>query len=88
MRFFPRHVISIVLAAAFASPVIMTGCAARITTGYRVHDSYRNDDHVWDANEEGFYARWEGETHRQHKDFRSRSADEQKEYWTWRHDQH
>ena len=88
MRFFTRHMISVVLAAAVASPVVMTGCAARVSTGYRVHDSYYSDDHVWDNNEVTFYAQWEGETHRDHKDFRRRPDTEQKEYWTWRHDHH
>ena len=46
----------------------MTGCAARISTGSS-STCYYNDDHVWDDSEVGFYARWESETHRDHKDF-------------------
>ena len=88
MRSLSRHLTSIVLAAAFVSPVIIAGCAGRVTTGYRVHDGYYNDDHVWDNNEAGFYGRWEGDTHRNHRDFRRRPTNEQKEYWTWRHNQH
>jgi len=86
MRFPSRHFTSLVLSVAFASSVLFTGCAARV--GYRVHDGYYNDDHVWDNNELAFYGRWENETHRKHVDFRRRSADEEKEYWTWRHNQH
>jgi hypothetical protein len=66
----------------------MFGCAARVSTGYRVHDGYYNDDHVWDNNEIAFYGRWENETHRDHVDFRNRPANDQREYWTWRHNQH
>jgi hypothetical protein len=88
MRSLFRHLTSIVLAATFFSPAIITGCAARVSTGYTVHDGYYNDDHVWDNTEVGFYGRWEGETHRSHVDFRKRPAAEQKEYFTWRHDQH
>jgi hypothetical protein len=77
-----------VLSAVFASSAIITGCSARVTTGYRVHDAYYNDDHVWDNNEVVFYGRWENETHRAHVDYRHRPANEQKEYWTWRHNQH
>jgi hypothetical protein len=84
---FPTKTLApILLCAVSISPVLFTGCSARV--GYRVHDPYYNDDHVWDSNEVAFYGRWENETHRSHVDFRKRSADEQKEYWTWRHNQH
>ena len=83
-----RYFTSFVLSAAFASSIMIAGCSARVTTGYRVHDVYYNDDHVWDNNEVVFYGRWENETHRGHVDFRRRRVDEQKEYWTWRHNQH
>jgi hypothetical protein len=86
MRLPARFLTSIVLAAAFASPVIITGCSARV--GYRVHDPYYNDDHVWNNDEVVFYNRWEGETHRGHVDYRHRPAGEQKEYWDWRHNHH
>jgi len=86
MRFLFRHLPSVVLAAALASPVIITGCAARVSTGYRIYDPDYGDYHVWDDNEFGFYNRWEGETHREHRDFRRRPRDEQKEYFAWRHD--
>ena len=88
MRFLSRVLASTVLAAALVSPVIVTGCAARVSTGYTYHDPYYNDDHVWDANEVNFYGRWENETHRDHVDFRKRPEAEQKEYMTWRHNQH
>jgi hypothetical protein len=88
MRISARFLPSALIALAVISPLIVTGCSARVSTGYRVHDGYYNDDHVWDSNEVVFYSRWEGETHRHHRDFRKRSADEQKEYYTWRHNQH
>lgn len=88
MQFPVRNLSSFVLSVAMASSVMIAGCSARVTTGYRVHDDYYNDDHVWDSNEVAFYGRWEGETHRAHVDFRHRPAAEQKEYWTWRHNQH
>ena len=88
MRTFLRPFVSFLLAAALAAPIVITGCAARVETGYTYHDNYYNDDHVWDANEVAFYGRWENDTHRNHVDFRKRNADEQKEYFTWRHNQH
>ncbi len=78
-----RLVRTLLLATALISPVVISGCAARAS--YTVYDPYYNDTHVWDRNEVVFYQRWETETHRNHRDFKKRSADEQKEYWTWRH---
>jgi hypothetical protein len=83
-----RNLSGFVLSAAFASAILISGCSARVSTGYRVHDGYYSDDHVWDNNEVVFYGRWENETHRRHEDFRHRDEKEQKEYWTWRHNQH
>jgi hypothetical protein len=52
-------------------PTVITGCAQHTTR-------------VWNNNEVEPYQRWEGETHRDHKDFTERNPGEQKEYWTWR----
>lgn len=87
MCFLSRHLTTLSMAAILAVPAVITGCAARVETGYRVHDPYYNDYHVWDNNEVVYYQQWETNTHRSHKDFRKRKADEQKEYWTWRHNQ-
>lgn len=88
MRRLSQNLMSAVFALALVSPAIITGCSARVSTGYRVYDPGYNDYHVWDNNEGVFYSRWEGETHRGHVDFKKRPAREQKEYWTWRHNQH
>lgn len=87
MRLSPKLLTSFALSAAFASAMALAGCSARVSTGYRMHDGYYNDDHVWDNNELVFYSRWENDTHRRHEDFRRRNADEQREYWNWRHNQ-
>jgi hypothetical protein len=88
VRILSRFLTTTLLAAATVSPVIITGCSARVSTGYTVHDGYYNDDHVWDGTEVTYYNRWETDTHRKNKDYRKRSAAEQKEYMTWRHEQH
>ena len=88
MRRFSQHLRALVFATALVSPAIISGCAARVGVGYRVYDPGYGDYHVFDDNEAGFYARWEGETHRTHVDIRKRPAGEQKEYFTWRHNQH
>jgi len=74
---------SILLSAALLSPVLFTGCS--VHASYRTYDPAYGDYHVWDNAEVGYYSRWEVETHRDHRDFRKRNADEQKEYWAWRH---
>lgn len=81
-----RYVSSILLAVTLFSPVVFGGCAVRAS--YRVYDPGHADYHVWDGNEGVYYQRWEVETHRDHREFKKRHSDEQKEYWTWRHDHH
>ena len=72
------------MSASLALSAIGAGCAARV--GYRVHDPYYNDYHVWDNDEAGYYNTWAIETHRDpHRDFRRLRPEEQREYWTWRH---
>jgi hypothetical protein len=78
-----KFIFSILLVGAVCSPAILGGCA--VHASYRVYDPAYEDYHVWDHGEVVYYQRWEGETHRDHRDFQKRSADEQKEYWTWRH---
>jgi hypothetical protein len=74
------------LAGALFFPVLLNGCAARAS--YRVYDRSYSDYHVWDNSEVVFYQRWEFETHRDDQNFRKRHADEQTEYWVWRHNHH
>ena len=88
MRFPSRHLTTVAMAAVLASLVVVNGCAGRVETGYRVYDPYYSDYHVFDDHEAVYYQRWETDTHRAHREFRKRKADEQKEYWTWRHNQH
>ena len=64
-------------------PAFTVGCAERHY--YRVDDPYYHDNHRWDPDEDRFYHQWEVETHREHREFRQRVPDEQKEYFTWRH---
>ena len=84
-----RFFAALLLVTSFALPVMITGCSARVGVGYRVHDPYYRDDHVWNDGERVYYDRWAAETHRDsHRDFRKLKKDEQKDYWDWRHKQH
>jgi hypothetical protein len=79
----PRLSVYVLVAVALFAPGAFNGCA--VHGSYRAYDPAYEDYHVWNSGEEGYYTRWEVETHRDHRDFRKRNADEQKEYWTWRH---
>lgn len=83
MAILRRHLPAILLALALLSPVMISGCAARASN--TVYDPYYRDNHVRDNNEMFYYQRWETETHREHRDYKRRKSDEQKEYWDWRH---
>jgi hypothetical protein len=75
---------SLLLAAALISS--LAGIACEHHHYYRVYDPYYTDYHVWNGEEVGYYNRWANETHRDpHRDFRRIPHEEQKEYWTWRH---
>jgi len=80
-----RWLRSLLIVASLAAPVMITSCAARVGVGYRVYDPYYSDYHTWDDHETVFYNQWVVETHRPHREFRQLKRDEQKEYWTWRH---
>jgi hypothetical protein len=81
-RIFP----ALFLAAALASPLVITGCAEHNT--YRAYDRDHDDYHRWDRHETAFYLQWEGESRREHRDYDKRDSNEQKEYWNWRHEHH
>jgi len=75
---------SLVLAGTLAAS--LAGLACSDHHYYRVYDPYYTDYHVWNNDEGVYYRRWADETHRdQHRDFRKLRPEEQKEYWTWRH---
>lgn len=84
MKSKPHFLSSCVLAAALASSMFGIACSGHHS--YRVYDPYYSDYHVWNGSEVDYYHRWAGENHRDpDRDFRSLRPEEQKEYWTWRH---
>jgi hypothetical protein len=82
----PRHryLVSLLTTAVLASPVAIAGCAVHHGY-YRVYDPYYRDYHPWDDHETVYYQRWELDTHRVHREFRSLKVGVQREYWEWRH---
>jgi hypothetical protein len=53
-------------AVLIAAPILVVGCAAHTSYGYRVYDPGYSDYHVYDRNEEVYYNRWTVETNRPH----------------------
>jgi protein-tyrosine phosphatase len=79
-----RTLSSLLLGAAMVLSVAGVACAEHHV--YRVYDPYYTDYHVWNDEEIVYYHRWCDETRRDRdRDFRKLSREEQKEYWTWRH---
>jgi protein-tyrosine phosphatase len=83
MHTLSRALSTLILAAGLSMPLLIAGCSADV--GYRTYDPYYNDYHVWNHDEVVYYNNWEHDTHREHRDFNKRSKDEQKEYYSWRH---
>ena len=74
---------TLLLAAGLASSLAGVACEHHYV---RVYDPYYTDYHVWNDDETVYYHRWANETHRDSgRDFRRLPPEEQKEYWTWRH---
>jgi hypothetical protein len=65
------------------SVALASGCAARVG----VYDSDHGDYHHWDAHEDRAYHNYWTESHGRepYRDFGKLNANEQKDYWNWRH---
>lgn len=74
---------SVLLSVALAVPLATVGCGDH--HAYRVYDPYYSDYHDFDDHERVYYNQWIVETHHPNRDYKKLSKDEQKQYWTWRH---
>ena len=82
------HIRSTLLGAAMlVAPLVITGCSAHVSAGYRVYDPYHTDYHVWGPGEEVYYNRYAAERRLEHREFRKLKREEKKDYWDWRHNQ-
>jgi hypothetical protein len=74
--------LSILLAATCVGAALGSGCVARVG----LYDPDHRDYHRWDDREDRAYRQFLAERHEEYRGFQSRSADDQREYWRWRHD--
>ncbi|HZR58343.1 MAG TPA: hypothetical protein VFA74_15830 [Terriglobales bacterium] len=79
----PRYLSSLLLGAAFVIPALTTGCAEHHY--YRAYDPDHGDYHTWNNNETVYYQQWETTNHYDHRDFKDRDKNQQKQYYDWRH---
>ncbi len=77
-----RFLSSICFAAALLIAVGDIGCAGRV----RVYDEYHSDYHVWGHDEDLAYRQYWSNQHQPYREYGKLNKDEQKDYWTWRHD--
>jgi hypothetical protein len=77
----PKFFQALLISASTLVPMVTIGCAGEV----RVYDPDHRDYHRWNRDEIVFYTRWETNTHRDHREWRERRAEEQQEYWAWRH---
>lgn len=77
-----RYSASLILAAAMLTPLVGTGCEARV----RVYDEYHRDYHRWDNREDHIYRLYLSDRHLDYREYNSLDHDHQRDYWNWRHD--
>lgn len=78
-----RLLTTTVFTAALSGLTIMPGALRADDRVY--HDKAHNDDHHWDNREDQAYRIWLKERHRKYEGFQRLKAEEQEQYWAWRH---
>ena len=73
---------TLVLGAALATPLLTSGCAARV----RYYDDYYADYNPWNNHEERAYHAWLAERHYEYREYNRLSREQQRDYRRWRHD--
>jgi hypothetical protein len=81
MRRIYSYLSSFCLAFTIIIAVAGIGCAGRV----RIYDSYHDDYHVWNHDEDVHYRQYLADRHEEYRDYAKLSPDEQKGYWDWRH---
>lgn len=76
---------TLLLGAALIAPLSIVS-TARAEDHHGVYrDEEHHDQHEWNNREDRAYRIWLKEHHRKYKDFGKMRADDQRDYWAWRH---
>jgi hypothetical protein len=51
----------------------------------RVYDRSHKDYHDWNENEDKSYRQYAGEQHQDFREYQTLNAEQQDQYWNWRH---
>jgi Ni/Co efflux regulator RcnB len=87
-----RFLHAALLSAALITPFAIAPTALRADDRDRdrrersYHDAKHNDEHHWDNHEDKAYRMWAKENHRKYQDFARLRAEDQENYWAWRHE--
>ena len=72
-------------AGRFATSAVVALALLTAACAHRYYDADHDDYHRWNNGERVYYNQWIVETHRDDRDYRHLSREDQKRYWDWRH---
>ena len=76
----------LLLGGALVAPVAIKAADNRTATDdHRFYDRDARDYHEWNHAEDRAYRQYLKERHRSYREFKHLNAQEQRDYWTWRH---
>ena len=77
-----KYISPIVLGIALLAGLAGAGC------GVRYYDADHRDYHRWDRDEDrNYHVYWDDRHHNEpYRDYGKLNADQQRDYWNWRHD--
>jgi hypothetical protein len=79
-----RYLRTLLLSTALITPALTIACTDHY---YRSYDATYGDYHTWNNGETVYYQKWETDNHYDHREFKDRDKDQQKQYYDWRHKQ-
>jgi hypothetical protein len=79
------YISTLILAAALATPAMITAAEPQASVQVRVYDRDHKDYHNWDDNENRAYLQYHSENRNGPAEFSKASRKQQSDYWKWRH---
>lgn len=76
---------SLLLSATLLAPLSIVSTARADHHHETYRDDEHHDQHEWNDHEDRAYRMWLKEQHRKYKDFAKLRAEDQRNYWAWRH---